>query len=133
MSIFDAAKRGNGERRVTFTWSGAATEEYAGNLWGERVKLSITHNKDRKRFEATVSRCQWSQGEGYVMESHAIFTDAFVTFHTVPCARYSSGQFSEFVAEVRTLAEGYAAGVLVGHDGAAALFAQAAELVAVTA
>jgi hypothetical protein len=130
MSIFDTAKQGVGERRVVFTWSGPATEEYAGNVWGERVKLSITHNKDRKRFEATVSRCQWSQGDGYVMERHAVFVDAFVTFHTAPCARYSAGRFSEFVAETKTKAEMYAAPAVVvdGSVKARELFRKAAEL-----
>lgn len=137
MSIFGTAKQGVAERRVTFTWSGPATEEYAGNVWGERVKLSVTHNKDRKRFEATVSRCQWSQGDGYVMESHAVFTDPFVTFRTAPCARFSNGQFSGFVAETMAAADILAAGAVEGMSPAAVrageLFARAATLAAVTA
>ncbi len=133
MSIFDKAKRSDKERRVVFTWSGPATEDYAGGVWGERVKLSITHDKDRKRFEATVSRCRWSEGDGYVSEMHEMWVDPRVTFHTAPCARFSIGRFSEFVAETMTAADGYAAGVLVGHDTATALFRDAATLAGVPA
>ena len=133
MSLFDTAKRSDGERRVTFTWSGPATREDTGSLWGDRVKLTIGHNKDRKRFEATVSRCEWSQGDGYVMERFGVFVDPIVTFHAVPCGRFSAGTFSNFVAVVMSAADNYATGVFAENATAAALFVHAATLAGVTA
>jgi hypothetical protein len=74
------------------------------DVWHERVKVSCSHNADRKRYEAHVSWCKAAQRNGFSIEQVAIFTDPYVLlFHSEPVGRYSDNKFEAFCANVRDL------------------------------
>jgi hypothetical protein len=73
-------------------------------VWNERVKVTCSHNADRKRYEAHVSWCKAAQRNGFSIEQVAIFTDPYVLlFHSEPVGRYSDNKFEAFCANVRDL------------------------------
>ncbi len=93
-----------GDRKVSHDWYGPETEStrHAGETARRVVRVSVTHNKDRKRYEATVSTYTRENHNGYVIESHKFSMrnddtgDLHVTVGTEPVTRYGARTFDEF-------------------------------------
>ena len=90
------------DRKITMAFDGPVLEQEPGDIevWNERIKISFTHNKTKKAYEAHVSWCKAAERNGYTMEQSAIFTDPYVLLATAPAARYSDNKFEAFVSEV---------------------------------
>lgn len=92
------------DRKVTFGFDGPflQKEEWDTEDWHERVKVTVTHNADRKRYEAHVSWCKAAQRNGFLIEQVAIFTDPYsLLMRSEPVGRYSESKFNAFVVSVQ--------------------------------
>lgn len=107
--IFNNAHRVDGYRRITFIYddpreADAAGAPYGESGWHARIKLTIEHNKDYKRFEARISRCmatvRETAGTVYGVEhvSDVLGSGWSTRFMTEPVARYSAAQLERFAA-----------------------------------
>jgi hypothetical protein len=94
------------DRKVSFNFDGPflEKEEFETENWHERIKVTMSHNKDKKRYEAHISWCKAAQRGNFSIEQHAIFTDPRVEFATAPAARYSENKFEAFCSEVIAMA-----------------------------
>jgi len=114
--MFQNAKFTYRDRKTTASFDGPALEstpEDGAEVWHERIKVSFTHNKSKKAYEAHVSWCKAAERDGYGMEQVAIFTDAYVLLATAPAARFSENKFEAFCAEVQGMCEIIASDTLV--------------------
>jgi hypothetical protein len=67
-----------------------------------RVKVTTSHNKDRKEFRTYVSVCWFEESGNFVIEKSigSIFGDLFAkTIAVTPCNRYSEKNFELAIAE----------------------------------
>lgn len=103
--MFQHAKITYRDRRTTAAFDGPVLESTPEDLevWHERIKVSFTHNKTMKAYEAHVSWCKAAERNGYGMEQVAIFTDAHALLATTPAARFSENKFEAFCTEVQVL------------------------------
>lgn len=102
--MFQNAKVQERDRKMTFSFDGPAIDmEDAGpdEKWYERIKVTCTHDADKKRYEAHVSWCKASQRGNFSVEQSAIFVDPYVLLYLEPVARYSANKFSAFCAQVQ--------------------------------
>lgn len=103
--MFHTATTTYRDRRATYSFDGPVIEEkdvYDGeDIWNERIKVSCSHNKDKKRYEAYVSWCKASSRGNFSIEQHAIFTDPNVLAVIEPTARFSEKAFDAFCARVQ--------------------------------
>jgi hypothetical protein len=103
--MFHTATTTYRDRRTTYSFDGPVIEEkdvYDGeDIWNERIKVSCSHNKDKKRYEAYVSWCKASSRGNFSIEQHAIFTDPNVQLATAPTGRFSENKFEAFCTEVQ--------------------------------
>lgn len=103
--MFTSATTTHRDRRTTFSFDGpvlASTPEDGTDIWNERIKVTCSHNKNKKRYEAYVSWCKASSRGSYSMEQHAIFTDPNVLVTSEPAARYSENKFEAFCSQVQS-------------------------------
>jgi hypothetical protein len=110
--MFQHAKITYRDRKTTAAFDGPvleATPEDGAEVWHERVKLTMSHNKDKKRYEAYISWCKAAERNGFQVEQSAIFTDPFVEFATAPAARFSENNFESFCSQVIAMVEAVAA------------------------
>jgi len=113
--VFQHAKITYRDRRTTAAFDGPvleSTPEDGVEVWHERVKVTMSHNKDKKRYEAYISWCKASERNGFQVEQSAIFTDPFVEFATAPAARFSENKFEVFCTEVQAMCNVIVAGDL---------------------
>lgn len=104
--MFQHATITHRDRKVTMAFDGPVLPQEKDDIevWHERVKVSCSHNADRKRYEAHVSWCKAAQRNGFSIEQVAIFTDPYVLlFHSEPVGRYSDNKFEAFCASVRDM------------------------------
>lgn len=101
--MFQHAITTHRERKVTFSFDGPAIEDNDQfEDWHERISISVTHDSDKKRFEAHVWWCKAAERDGYTMEQHAIFTDPYVLIAQEPVGRFSENKFNAFVSRVQS-------------------------------
>lgn len=101
------------DRRTTYSFDGPVIEQkdvYDGaDIWNERIKVTCSHNKDKKRYEAYVSWCKASSRGNYSVEQFAIFTDPNVLVFAEATARFSENKFNAFCTQVQSECERIAA------------------------
>jgi len=110
--MFQNAKVQERDRKMTFDFDGpSVVMEDAGpdEKWWERIKVTCTHNADKKQYEAHVSWCKASRRGNFSIEQFAIFSDPRALIAGVPAARYSANKFSAFCTEAQTMCIGLAA------------------------
>lgn len=105
--MFEKATRVNGDRRVTLSFDGPiiTDDQHLDDEWRRRIKVTCTHSKDTKRFEATVWRVAVAHRDGYTMERFAFFSGDNATVKTRPVPRYSANALELFVLDVIELCE----------------------------
>ena len=109
--MFHTATISKRDRRVTYSFDGPvleSTPEDGADVWNERIKVTCSHNKDKKRYEAYESWCKASSRGNFSIEQHAIFTDPNVQLATAPAARFSENKFEAFCVEVQRVCTGMA-------------------------
>lgn len=103
--MFHTATTSYRDRRVSYAFNGPVIEQediYDGaEVWNERIKVTCSHNKDKKRYEAYVSWCKASTRGDFSIEQHAIFTDPNVLVVVEPAARFSEKTFGAFCERVQ--------------------------------
>jgi hypothetical protein len=109
--MFQHATITHRDRKVTMAFDGPVLPQEKDDIdvWHERVKVSCSHNKDKKVYEAHVSWCKASQRNGFAMEQTAIFTDPHILISREPAARFNENKFATFCAQVRLLCAAAAA------------------------
>ena len=101
---FAQATRKVGDRSVTYTWrSPKQNIEVEGENFGGLVRLDISHNSDRKVFNAFMRYAHYDNSRGYESIRFTIFDD--VNFPsgevaTQAVARYSAKALGEFESRV---------------------------------
>lgn len=94
------------DRKMTFSFDGPVIEQkdvYDGaDIWNERIKVTCSHNKDKKRYEAYVSWCKASSRGNFSVEQFAIFSDPNVLVSTMPVVRFNENKFNAFCAQVQS-------------------------------
>lgn len=100
MSIFlTEPKRTNGDREVGLVWVLGDTLDFHGNPATATAELSVFHDRDRKRFFASVMRVdRHEHGRMFT-----IGAGTSVTLTSTPCPRYSTKGLD--TAVIRALAE----------------------------
>lgn len=135
--MFEKATKVNRDRKVIYQFNGPILEVDVMNdgaeVWNERIKVTMSHNKDKKRYEAYISWCKAAERNGFSIEQSAIFTDPFVEFATAPAARYSENNFEVFCSEVIAMANVIVADPELATGPAADLLRKAQGFVAVAA
>lgn len=103
--MFTTATTSHRDRRTTFSFDGPVIEQkdvYDGeDVWNERIKVTCSHDKNKKRYEASVSWCKASSRGNFSIEQHAIFTDPNVLVVTESTARFSEKAFEAFCSRVQ--------------------------------
>jgi len=92
------------EREVTYTWrSKNQSIEFDGNLVGGLVRLSISHDANRKEFSAYLGFIHWGTGNGYATETFTIFDRVnfpAVSFGAQKVARYSQKALDAYESQI---------------------------------
>jgi hypothetical protein len=135
-TVFEKAKVTNRDRKVIYSFDGPvleSTPEDGADIWNERIKVTMSHNKDKKRYEAYISWCKASSRGAFSVEQHAIFTDPMVEFATASAARYSENNFGVFCSEVIAMANVIVADPELATGPAADLLRKAQGFVVVAA
>ena len=92
------------DREITYTWrSKDQSIQFEGELVGGYVKLSISHDSDRKQFRAFIQFAHYDQTQGYEVVKFALYDDVTYPHGTVatqPIARYSAKALGEFETRV---------------------------------
>jgi hypothetical protein len=134
-TVFEKARISKRDRKVTYSFDGPVLEQEPGDIevWNERVKLTMSHDKDKKVYTAYISWCKASERNGFSIEQHAIFSDPYVQFATAPAARYSESKFEAFCSEVIAMANVIVADPELAQGAAADLLRKAQGFVAVAA
>jgi hypothetical protein len=101
------ATRKLGDREITYTWrSPSHSIQFEGEQVGGMVRLSISHDSDRKQFSAFIQFAHYENTSGYEVVKFTIF-DTVNYPHgrvaTQPIARYSVKALGEFEARVLEL------------------------------
>lgn len=134
--MFEKATKVYRDRKVTYQFNGPELEptpEDGAEVWHERIKVTMSHNKEKKRYEAYISWCKAAERNGFSIEQSAIFTDPYVEFATAPAARYSENNFEVFCSEVIAMANVIVADPELATGPAADLLRKAQGFVAVAA
>ena len=74
-----------------------------GDQWGGYVKLSISHDSDRKQFSAFIQFAHYNTSRGYESVQYTIWDQVNYPHGTVatqPIARYSAKALGEFETQV---------------------------------
>lgn len=101
--MFQHATITHKDRKVTFAFDGPAISEPDDfEDWHARIKITVTHDSKKKRYEAHVSWCKAAERDGYTMEQFAIFSDPYVLVCAEPTGRFSESKFSAFVARAQS-------------------------------
>ena len=92
------------DREITYTWrSKDQNIEMDGDQWGGYVKLSISHDSDRKQFSAFIQFAHYNTSRGYESVQYTIWDQVNYPHGTVatqPIARYSAKALGEFETQV---------------------------------
>lgn len=86
-------------RRITYNWTGPYTTDQHGKEVAKRIKLSISHDKDRKAYTATISRCETEKNDLFRIERYELFGNS-TRVAMLPVARHSDKALDVFVAHV---------------------------------
>lgn len=126
--MFENAKMKESDRRVEYVFDGETTVDEHGTEWVQRIKLVCSHNKDYKRYEATVWRCLARDAGGYGVERH----DDVLTGHNrgqlliEPVDRYGARSFDVFCGRAMREAESIVADPLESDYSMAAVLLRVA-------
>lgn len=92
------------DREIVYTWQSKNQNiEFEGELVGGMVKLTISHDSDRKEFRAFMQFAHYDNSNGYQIYKFTIFDNVNYPSGTVasqPIARYSAKALGEFEARV---------------------------------
>jgi hypothetical protein len=92
------------DREITYTWrSKDQSIQFEDEMVGGYVKLSISHDSDRKQFRAFIQFAHYDQTQGYEVVKFALYDDVTYPHGTVatqPIARYSAKALGEFETRV---------------------------------
>lgn len=96
--MFENAKIKEGDRRVEYVFDGDVTVDEHGKEWVQRIKLVCDHDKDYKRYTASVWRCLAGVQGPFIVER---FDDVLSghnndTLLREPVERYSVKSFDAF-------------------------------------
>ena len=96
--MFQNAIKVEKDRRITYIFDGPEVEDQdvPGEIWNRRVKISVTHMQNSKRFNAGVMRVLYCERDGYAVERSAPFTEDYAIVLSEPVARFSAGRFQAF-------------------------------------
>ena len=98
------ATRKLGDREITYTWrSPSHSIQFEGEQVGGMVRLSISHDSDRKQFSAFIQFAHYENASGYEVVKFTIFDTVNYpcgTVATQPIARYSAKALGEFESRV---------------------------------
>jgi hypothetical protein len=131
--MFEKATKVYRDRKITYQFNGPvleSTPEDGAEVWHERVKLTMSHDKDKKMYTAYISWCKAAERNGFQVEQSAIFTDPYVQFATAPAARFSENKFELFCTEVIAMANVVVADPELAQGPAADLLRKAQGFVA---
>ena len=92
------------DREITYTWRSLNQNiELDGDQWGGYVNLRISHDSDRKQFNAFIQFAHYNTSRGYESVQYTIWDKVNYPYGTVatqPIARYSAKALGEFEAQV---------------------------------
>ena len=92
------------DREITYTWrSRNQNIEVDGDQWGGYVNLRISHDSDRKQFNAFIQFAHYNTSRGYESVQYTIWDQVNYPYGTVatqPIARYSAKALGEFETRV---------------------------------
>jgi hypothetical protein len=98
------ATRKVGDREITYTWrSPSQSIQFEGEQVGGMVRLSISHDSDRKQFRAFIQFAHYDRAQGYEVVKFTVFDTVNYPHGAVatqPIARYSAKALSEFESRV---------------------------------
>lgn len=102
--ILNMAVVKHGDRTISYKWRTASTTKEvngSGDLWGEQITLSMSHDKDRKQFYAHLRHSYWQESRGFLCEQFALFggENPAILVSREPVARYSQKAFDSFIAK----------------------------------
>lgn len=96
-ALLEKAAISTGDRRVSYSWVGQP--DALGVSKG--IRLSFTHDKTRKRYDATFSRYETERSAGFIIERHTFDFGAGATSYratTSSVARFAASSFAAFQA-----------------------------------
>jgi hypothetical protein len=100
--MFSTATRTERDRRVSYAFDGPVIDDpaYKDELeeWHVRYKITFSHNKTSKRFEADVWKAAAATRNGYTMERFEIFSGSSGVIAVQSAARFSQSAFDKFIA-----------------------------------
>lgn len=112
MSIFHTdpiIQVNSNQRSAKLTWTLGEGADFDGDHATKVAQLSIWHDKDDKRFTASVQRVDVGQSGGFRVEKFAPFSGTRFQLSSTPCARFSAKAFDAAVSaaltELRTRAD----------------------------
>lgn len=92
------------DREITYTWRSLNQNiEVDGDQWGGYVNLRISHDSDRKQFNAFIQFAHYNTSRGYESVQYTIWDKVNYPYGTVatqPIARYSAKALGEFETRV---------------------------------
>ena len=94
------ATRTTDDRKVTYQWEGPAIPDKNDPGWNECIQLIISHDKDRRCYNATLYKVAIGKRETYSMIRYELFSSPSALVLKKPVARYSGNSFSLFESEV---------------------------------
>lgn len=97
--MFKTATRTEGDRRVSYSFDGPVIESESTDteVWHVRYKITFSHSKQRKRFEADVWKAAASTRDGYAMERFEMFSGNSAMIATESATRFSQAAFERFI------------------------------------
>ena len=106
--ILNMAVVNYGDRKVTYSWrtvDQTVTLDGDNELWGEMISLTISHDRNRKEYDAYLRHSHWQDGKGgrgYFVERYAIFGAENPAMRVMreSVARYSDKSFDALTAKV---------------------------------
>lgn len=84
-------------REAIYIFDGPLTGE---EDWNHRIRVRHSHDKDKRQYTTTVSRCVARTQGGFDVERHAVFSDLYMTFASQPVARYSDKSFMAYCTSI---------------------------------
>lgn len=104
--ILNMAVVNYGDRKVTYSWRTVdQTVPMDGELWGEMISLTVSHDRNRKEYDAYLRHSHWQNGvggRGFFIERFSIFGAENPSMRVMreSVARYSDKSFDAFTAKV---------------------------------